>query len=233
MESGPSYPQCLAGRLARHCGLPLANFNLIVEDNGPGLSPAVQSRIFEPFNRGPDPHVTGTGIGLSITRRLAESHGGKVRLISLSGRGTTVWLKLPRDPATKHLQLRVDLLAEALARGSEHGVKPLIGILDLRQCPGGEPLKNMEDVEEFFGREPSGFATAWEIAPGLWTTAVLDPVNWSRRWTLYGARMGGGLEAIRWEYLVGEPGEDPTAAGKFRKQQETMVNPAPVGPNIG
>ncbi|MCK9996363.1 MAG: HAMP domain-containing histidine kinase [Candidatus Krumholzibacteria bacterium] len=233
LESGPSYPPCLAGRLARHCSLPLANFNLIVEDNGPGLSPAVQSRIFEPFNRGSDLNITGTGLGLSITRGLAQSHGGQVRLISLPGRGTTVWLKLPRDPATEHLQLRIDLLAEGLARGSEHGVKPLIGILDLRQGPGGEPLMNMEDVEGFFGREPSGFATAWEIAPGLWTTAVLDPVNWSRRWTLYAARVGGGLEVTRWEYLAGEPGEDPTVAGKFGKQQETMVNPAPDGPNKG
>jgi nitrogen-specific signal transduction histidine kinase len=233
LESGAAYPPCLVGRLARHCGLPLANFNLIVEDNGPGLSPAVQSRIFEPFNRGPAYKTAGTGLGLSITRRLAESHGGHVRLISLPGRGTTVWLKLPRDPATEHFQLTADRLSEALAEGVEHGVMPLVGLLDLRCAPGGKPLKNMVEAEGFFGRDRSGSATAWEIAPGLWVTAVLDPVNWSRRWTLYAARVGGGLEATRWEYLAGEAGEDLTATGHFPLQLETMVNPSPDGPNTG
>ncbi len=233
LESGAAYPPCLVGRLARHCGLPLANFNLIVEDNGPGLSPAVQSRIFEPFNRGPAFKSEGTGLGLSITRRLAESHGGHVRLISLTGRGTTVWLKLPRDPASEHFQLTVGRLAQALAEGSEHGVRPLVGLLDLRCTPGGKPLKNMEEAEGFFGRDRSGSASAWEIVPGLWATAVLDPVNWSRRWTLYAARVGGGLEATRWEYLAGEAGEERTATGHFPRQLETMVNPAPDGPNKG
>jgi hypothetical protein len=234
LETRAGYPRNLAGRLARYCGLPLDDFNLIVEDNGPGLSPAVQSRIFEPFNRGqflPGENAAGTGLGLSITRRLAESHGGQVRLISLVGRGTTVWLKLPRDPASGHLQQTSDRLAEALARGSEHGVRPLVGVLDLRLGAGSASSARL-NVDGFFGREPSGLTTAWEPAPGLWTAAVLDPVNWSRRWTLYAARLGGGLEATRWEYLAPEPGEDSTIAGPSGKQQETMVNPAPEEPNI-
>lgn len=232
LEPGAGYPRSLVGRLARHCGLPLANFNLIVQDNGPGLSPAVQRRIFEPFNRGRATLGTqpaGTGLGLSITRRLAESLGGQVRLISLPGRGTTVWLKLPRDPATEHFQSTVERLAEALAHGSEHGVKPLVGVLDLQRVAGRTSSTRL-NLEGFFDREPSDFATAWEPAPGIWMTAVLDPVNWSRRWTLFAARRGGGLEATRWEYLAGEPDEDMAVTGPARIQQETMVNPAPDGP---
>jgi len=235
LESGSGYPQSLVGRLARHCGLPLANFNLIVEDNGPGLSPAVQGRIFEPFNCGGAPAGvpnTGTGLGLSITRRLAESQGGRVRLISLPGRGTTVWLKLPRDPDSEHFQHTVDRLAETLARGSEHGVKPLIGVLDLRPGAGGASSTSLK-LEGFLGREPSDFARGWEPVPGLWITAVLDPVNWNRRWTLFAARMGCGLEATRWEYLTGESGEGLTVTGPIGIQQETMVNSATDGPNKG
>ena len=235
LESGAGYPRSLVGRLARHCGLPLANFNLIVQDNGPGLSPAVQRRIFEPFNRGRatlGTQTAGTGLGLSITRRLAESLGGQVRLISLPGRGTTVWLKLPRDPATEHFQSTVEQLAEALAQGSEHGVKPLVGVLDLQRVADRTSSTRL-NLEGFFEREPSDFATAWEPAPGLWMTAVLDPVNWSRRWTLFAARTGGGLEATRWEYLAGEPGGDPAVTGPARIQQETMVNPVPDGPIKG
>jgi signal transduction histidine kinase len=232
LEPGVEYPRSLMGRLARHCGIPLANFNLVVQDNGPGLSPAVQRRIFEPFNRGRailGTQAAGTGLGLSITRRLAESLGGQVRLISLQGRGTTVWLKLPRDPASEHFQSTVSQLAEALAQGSQNGVKPLVGVLDLRRGAGGTSSTRL-NLEGYFDREPSDFATAWEPVPGLWMTAVLDPVNWSRRWTLFAARTGGGLEATRWEYLAGEAGEDLTVTGSAGVQHETMVNPAPDGP---
>ena len=232
LEPGAVYPRSLMGRLARHCSLPLANFNLVVQDNGPGLSPAVKRRIFEPFNRGRSvlgTQTAGTGLGLSITRRLAESLGGQVRLISLPGRGTTVWLKLPRDPASEHFQNTVNQLAEALAQGAKHGVKPLVGVLDLRQGTGRTSSTSL-NLEGYFDMEPSDFATAWEPAPGLWMTAVLDPVNWSRRWTLFAARTGGGLEATRWEYLAGEPGEDLTVTGPAGVQPETMVNPVLDGP---
>jgi len=232
LESRAGYPCSLAGRLARHCGLPLENFNLIVEDNGQGVSSAVQSRIFEPFNRGRATggvNPPGTGLGLSITRRLAESHGGQVRLVSLPGRGTTVWLKLPRDPASEHFQRTVDRLKAALASGSRHDIQPLVGVLDLRRDIGDSSPVSLK-VKEFFGREPSGFATALEPVAGLWTAAVLDPVNWSRRWTLHAARVGHGLEATRWEYLTAEIGEDPTATGPSGKQRETKVNPGPYGP---
>jgi len=232
LEPGAVYPRSLMGRLARHCSLPLANFNLVVQDNGPGLSPAVKRRIFEPFNRGRSvlgTQTAGTGLGLSITRRLAESLGGQVRLISLPGRGTTVWLKLPRDPASEHFQNTVNQLAEALAQGAKHGVKPLVGVLDLRQGTGRTSSTSL-NLEGYFDMEPSDFATAWEPAPGLWMTAVLDPVNWSRRWTLFAARTGGGLEATRFEYLAGEPGEDLTVTGPAGVQPETMVNPVLDGP---
>lgn len=229
LEAKAGRPGDLAGRLARHCDLPVASFTLVVQDNGPGLDQEVQGRIFEPINRGrlrPWNAPTGTGLGLSITRRLAASHGGRVRMVSLPGRGTTVRIKLPRDPASEHFQFTVERLAAALARDPKNGVGPLIGLLDLRACAGRASSFRC-DVEGFFGREPSGFAQAWEAAPGLWTAAVLDPVSWSRRWILYASRMGGGLETARWEYLAPGSGEDLTAIGPSGKQPETMVNYGP------
>ena len=235
LENGCARPRSLAGRLARHCGMPLATFNLIVEDNGPGLSASVQSRIFEPFNSGAADDRTGirgSGLGLSITRRLAESHGGTVRLISLPGRGTTVWIKLPRDVASDHFQKSVDQLEADLACRSQDDVQPLLGMLDLRQGPDGRPLGRAL-VEEFFSCERSGGARGWETAPGIWVTTVMDPVNWSRRWTLYAARKGRGLETSRWEYLTFENPEERAVTSRFGKQRETMVNPADDGPKIG
>ena len=109
--------------------------------------------------------------------------------------------------------------------GSGRGLARVV----LRRGAGGTSSTRL-NLEGYFDREPSDFATAWEPVPGLWMTAVLDPVNWSRRWTLFAARTGGGLEATRWEYLAGEAGEDLTVTGSVGVQHETMVNPAPDGP---
>lgn len=223
LESGVGTPRSLAVRLARQSGVSLATFNLIVEDNGPGLAPEIQSRLFEPYN--PGSGSAGTGLGLSVIRRLAAAHGGQVRLASLPGRGTTVWLKLPRDPDSEHFLRTVARLEDDLAHETPSGVLPLAGVLDLRPNPGilGAARR---DLGEFFRRRPSGGAPGREPAPGLWVAAVMDPVNWNRRWALFAARKGGGLEATRWDFLPHRTGReelDPT--GTKGKQRETMVNP--------
>lgn len=67
---------------------------LSVSDTGPGISSEDQSRLFEPFvqlyhKQG------GSGLGLSISRRLVEMHGGKIWLESKPGEGTTFFVYLP------------------------------------------------------------------------------------------------------------------------------------------
>lgn len=71
-----------------------------VEDNGIGISPEVQGRIFERFYRGEDPLVlatAGTGLGLSITRNLVEMHHGRIWFTSsgIPGKGSTFSFTLP------------------------------------------------------------------------------------------------------------------------------------------
>lgn len=73
---------------------------LVVADNGPGIPAANRERIFEPFDRGDHSQggpVPGAGLGLTITRRLVEVHGGSIELDSRLGTGTTVKITLPRD----------------------------------------------------------------------------------------------------------------------------------------
>jgi signal transduction histidine kinase len=52
----------------------------VVEDTGPGVPQAVRSRLFEPFVRGSDDYSTGSGLGLSIVKRVAEHLGWTIRL---------------------------------------------------------------------------------------------------------------------------------------------------------
>jgi hypothetical protein len=235
LENGCARPRSLSGRLARRCGLQLATFNLIVEDNGPGLSSSVRGRIFEPFNSGADPgagETAGSGLGLSITRRLAEEHGGTVRLISLPGRGTTVWIKLPRNVASARFQKTLDDLDAARSLEADTEVQPLLGMLDLRRCPVGRP-EGGSPAEEFLARKGTCGPSGREAYPGLWVATVMDPVNWSRRWALFGARKGGGLETAGWEYMTFENQEERSLTSSFGEQLESMVNPAHDGPNIG
>ena len=69
-----------------------------VIDHGPGIAAALQTRIFEPFERF-DPHSgVGTGLGLPVSRRLAEVLGGRLTVQSDVGRGATFTLALPLQP---------------------------------------------------------------------------------------------------------------------------------------
>ena len=71
---------------------------LWVSDDGPGIAPADQERIFDRFARAAAHRPDGTGLGLAIVRAIAEAHGGRVALRSAPGRGSTFTLDLPTEP---------------------------------------------------------------------------------------------------------------------------------------
>jgi signal transduction histidine kinase/dsRNA-specific ribonuclease len=68
-----------------------------VIDTGPGISPAKQELIFEPFMQAGEgeKEIQGTGLGLPISRSLVQAHGGKLWLESQSGEGTAFFFTLP------------------------------------------------------------------------------------------------------------------------------------------
>jgi signal transduction histidine kinase len=68
--------------------------SVAVEDNGPGIDPAVLPRIFNPFFTTKD---RGTGLGLSIVHGTVEAHGGRVSAGARVGGGASFVLTLPRS----------------------------------------------------------------------------------------------------------------------------------------
>jgi K+-sensing histidine kinase KdpD len=71
-------------------------YELIVSDNGSGMSPWVARQAFEPFFRGQETQSTpGTGLGLSLVKRVVEASGGTISIESEVGRGTTFRIQLP------------------------------------------------------------------------------------------------------------------------------------------
>jgi signal transduction histidine kinase len=72
---------------------------LWVRDEGPGVAPDDQTRIFERFARASASRrrSEGAGLGLAIVRAIAEAHGGRVALSSRPGAGATFTVVLPLD----------------------------------------------------------------------------------------------------------------------------------------
>ena len=75
-----------------------ANYDLVIEDTGPGIPPEILSRVFEPLF---STKSFGTGLGLPTVKQIIEQHQGSVELASEKGKGTRVTVRLPRASITE------------------------------------------------------------------------------------------------------------------------------------
>ena len=100
--------------------LPPDQVELVVEDNGEGMSPDTLARAMEPFFT-TKPIGKGTGLGLSMVYGAVKSHGGTLDLQSAPGRGTRVVIHLPSTgtPAAAHP-------TESLAASASSGLAVLL-----------------------------------------------------------------------------------------------------------
>jgi PAS domain S-box-containing protein len=96
-----------------------------VSDDGMGIPAAKQDKLFQPFQRagqetGP---IEGTGIGLAITKRLAELMSGRVGFESVEGSGSQFWIELP----IRVLSMQSESLAETAGSASQSRLMTLAG----------------------------------------------------------------------------------------------------------
>jgi C4-dicarboxylate-specific signal transduction histidine kinase len=69
-----------------------SSVSILVQDNGPGINPESEANIFDPFFT---TKSSGMGLGLSISRRIIEDHGGSLRLTETTSKGCTFEIALP------------------------------------------------------------------------------------------------------------------------------------------
>ena len=74
-----------------------------IADSGAGIPPEDLPRIFEKFYRGRNANARGSGLGLTITRRIVNEHAGTIHVQSTMGRGTLVEIELPAEPVPQAL----------------------------------------------------------------------------------------------------------------------------------
>ncbi len=211
----------LGAELARRFGLPLEAFTLVVEDSGLGMSEEFVARLFTPFcrdERAETRSLPGAGLGLHITRGLAEAMGGDIRLVSRAGVGTTVWLAIPSQPEGARVLAAGRELEKVAAAAREAGLAPQLVALDLRRGPTatGDPTVAMDRARDFLARlarenpavQAAGFALtperlAHELAPGLVVGLALDPGRLAVAWevTISAPHSGASLSGRRWEPL--------------------------------
>ncbi|MCQ4287466.1 CHASE domain-containing protein [Pseudomonas stutzeri] len=87
------------GEVTLHCNLTEAGqVRINVTDQGPGIPPSFQNRVFEKFaqaDASDSRQRGGTGLGLTITKEFIERMGGRVGFDTEQGQGTTFWCELP------------------------------------------------------------------------------------------------------------------------------------------
>jgi PAS domain S-box-containing protein len=94
------------GRVSVHAGREQGGLALVVSDSGVGIPPQHLQKVFDPFIQVPEHRALnpeGMGLGLSIVRRICETHGGRIEIASTVGKGTSVKVWVPLDgPAGMH-----------------------------------------------------------------------------------------------------------------------------------
>ncbi|MFL5358549.1 ATP-binding protein [Archangium sp.] len=146
-----------------------------VRDSGVGIAPEDQERIFEEFVQVEGPHqqgVKGTGLGLPLSRRLAEQLGGSLTVESEPGRGSTFHAAVSRDYTQRQGAGEQDASSQALEQ--QLAQAPTVLIIDddevarylLRRLLGDGSLQFREAASG-----PEGLRQAGELRPAA---IVLD-----------------------------------------------------------
>ncbi len=117
-----------------------SEIRIAVADSGVGIVPEDHGRVFEEFRQVGDPseRQPGSGLGLAVTKRLAEAHEGRIELESVRGQGSTFTLVLPAAP--EDVDAPASNMAPTEAVEAERGSAPVGDILVIEDDPSAVRL---------------------------------------------------------------------------------------------
>ncbi|MHB1025715.1 MAG: sensor histidine kinase, partial [Desulfobacteria bacterium] len=76
---------------------PDGRYSVVVEDTGVGIPAEEREKIFEPYFT---TKASGLGLGLVLTKKIVDAHGGEISVDSTPGKGTRIEVALPAEPAS-------------------------------------------------------------------------------------------------------------------------------------
>src|SRR5919197_241086 len=130
---------------------PGQRLRITVTDTGPGIPTDSLERLFVPFQRlaSDQGQVEGTGLGLPLSKRLAEAMGGTLQLTSTPGQGSSFWVELPLAQAPvaradRHQHAPAAEQQEQLDQGG-----PALTVLCIE-----DNLSNLQLIEQLLSRRP-------------------------------------------------------------------------------
>jgi PAS domain S-box-containing protein len=162
------------GSVQLGCG-PVADGRLRIEvvDTGPGIAPEAMGQLFVPFERlgSEQTGVEGAGLGLPLSRRLAEAMGGTLEVASTVGQGSSFWVELPPAESPVERAERRQELAEAAAPEPDPAPSESLTVLYIE-----DNLSNLQLVERVLNRRPGvRLISAMRPQLGLELAAEHDP----------------------------------------------------------
>jgi CheY-like chemotaxis protein/signal transduction histidine kinase len=111
-----------------------------VRDEGPGIDPSLREKLFQPFVQGESALVKkhqGTGLGLVISKRLVEQHGGVIRIESGTVPGVTIGFTLPAEGTeAADAALEGDRNEGASSPSRDQGAREVTAPVSLAPAPG-------------------------------------------------------------------------------------------------
>jgi PAS domain S-box-containing protein len=168
-----------AGRIDIDCREVGSSVCISVADTGVGIRAEDQAVIFDEFRQVEGPAETtqqGTGLGLTITKRLVEQQGGKISLESEFGKGSRFTFTLPAGPRRSGTPSVNDLPSPLIVAGEVRG-KPLILVVD-DEITARELLASHRYLEYQVGMAESGeeaVQQAGQLSPDAITPNGMTP----------------------------------------------------------
>jgi len=160
------------GRVELECGPADGDrMRVAVRDTGPGIQPDAMGQLFVPFERlgSEQTGVEGAGLGLPLSKRLAEAMGGTLEVSSTAGQGSYFWVELPQaEGPVQRAERQQELDAPAEAEPEPESPLTVLYIED--------NLSNLQLVERVLSRRPGvRLISAMRPQLGLELAAEHDP----------------------------------------------------------
>jgi signal transduction histidine kinase/ActR/RegA family two-component response regulator len=131
--------------------MPDERLRIKVTDTGLGIPPEAVERLFVPFERvaSQQSAIEGTGLGLPLSKRLAEAMGGTLELVSTPEQGSTFWVELPQveGPVEQDERQRQAEPSPAEEQMEQAGPAPTVLYIE-------DNLSNLQLVERVLARRP-------------------------------------------------------------------------------